>query len=190
MGPKTTPVQRSHGGIYSDHLFLLSSLYLFFRRMRWMKWQTSNDCATFKRRSLRRWIESPMISNKECSRFFPIINYYLVENDAGVNTSTLLIFIRLAQVPHTLAPSTLIKDGQQMSSEAFFEEMNVCAFYLVSSHFTSPLSRNVTLSTISPLKSMQRRWSCFGPAISCWRKTMINFDRRWKILMSIRRSSR
>lgn len=32
---------------------------------------------------------------------------------------------RLAQVPQTLAPSTLFKDGQQMTSEAFFEEMNV-----------------------------------------------------------------
>lgn len=31
----------------------------------------------------------------------------------------------LAQVPHTLAPSTLFKDGQQMTSDAFFEEMNV-----------------------------------------------------------------
>lgn len=30
----------------------------------------------------------------------------------------------LTQVPHTLAPSTLFKDGQQMSSEAFFDEMN------------------------------------------------------------------
>ncbi|CAF0799877.1 unnamed protein product [Adineta steineri] len=30
----------------------------------------------------------------------------------------------LTQVPHTLAPSTLFKDGQQMTSEAFFDEMN------------------------------------------------------------------
>ncbi|CAF1588157.1 unnamed protein product [Adineta ricciae] len=30
----------------------------------------------------------------------------------------------LTQVPQTLAPSTLFKDGQQMSSEAFFDEMN------------------------------------------------------------------
>ncbi|CAF3314623.1 unnamed protein product [Rotaria socialis] len=30
----------------------------------------------------------------------------------------------LTQVPHTLAPSTLFKDGQHMSSEAFFDEMN------------------------------------------------------------------
>lgn len=28
------------------------------------------------------------------------------------------------QVPHTMAPSTLVKDGQQMTSEAFFDEMN------------------------------------------------------------------
>lgn len=34
----------------------------------------------------------------------------------------------LAQVPHTLAPSTLFKDGQQMTSEAFFDEMNVCSY--------------------------------------------------------------
>ena len=30
-----------------------------------------------------------------------------------------------AQVPHTMAASTLVKDGQQMTSEAFFDEMNV-----------------------------------------------------------------
>lgn len=65
----------------------------------------------------------------------------------------------LAQVPHTLAPSTLFKDGQQMSSDAFFEEMNVGEFLLKTSMEFYSTSRNGILPTINHSKNTLKLWN-------------------------------